>query len=120
MAAHFDCNRDTVEGRLNWARRRRQGAPSIQKVTGTRDTLAINKIRPCHKNEPQAVYAFQVLEFVDVFQQHNGTSISRPELTIRMLIVGYCFGIRSERRPCEGVHLNLAYLLSAWARRLRA
>ncbi len=28
---------------------------------------------------------------------------------IRMLIVGYCFGIRSERRLCEQVHLNLAY-----------
>jgi len=28
---------------------------------------------------------------------------------IRMLIVGYCFGIRSERRLCEDVHLNLAY-----------
>jgi len=27
---------------------------------------------------------------------------------IRMLIVGYCFGIRSERRLCEEVHLNLA------------
>jgi transposase len=32
-----------------------------------------------------------------------------PELKIRMLIVGYCFGIRSERRLCEEVHLNLAY-----------
>ena len=32
-----------------------------------------------------------------------------PELMIRMLIVGYCFGIRSERRVCEEVHLNLAY-----------
>lgn len=32
-----------------------------------------------------------------------------PELTIRMLIVGYCMGIRSERRLCEEVHLNLAY-----------
>ena len=28
---------------------------------------------------------------------------------IRMLIVGYCMGIRSERRLCEEVHLNLAY-----------
>jgi hypothetical protein len=28
---------------------------------------------------------------------------------IRMLIVGYCFGIRSERRLCEEVDLNLAY-----------
>ena len=26
-----------------------------------------------------------------------------------MLIVRYCFGIRSERRLCEEVHLNLAY-----------
>jgi len=32
-----------------------------------------------------------------------------PELMIRMLIVGYCFAIRSERRLCEEVHLNLAY-----------
>jgi transposase len=32
-----------------------------------------------------------------------------PELLIRMLIVGYCFGIRSERRLCEEIHLNLAY-----------
>ena len=32
-----------------------------------------------------------------------------PELLIRMLIVGYCFGVRSERRLCEEVHLNLAY-----------
>lgn len=26
-----------------------------------------------------------------------------------MLLVGYCFGIRSERRLCEEVHLNFAY-----------
>jgi transposase len=32
-----------------------------------------------------------------------------PELMIRMLIVGYCYSIRSERRLCEEVHLNLAY-----------
>lgn len=32
-----------------------------------------------------------------------------PELMIRMLIVGYCFAIRSERRLCEEAHLNLAY-----------
>jgi transposase len=32
-----------------------------------------------------------------------------PELMIRMLIVGYCYGIRSERRLCEEVALNLAY-----------
>src|SRR3974377_704695 len=38
----------------------------------------------------------------------GGPSIS-PDLMIRMLLVGYCFGIRSERRLCEEVHLNLAY-----------
>jgi transposase len=32
-----------------------------------------------------------------------------PELMILMLIVGYCFSIRSERRLCQEVHLNLAY-----------
>ena len=32
-----------------------------------------------------------------------------PELMIRMLLVGYAFAIRSERRLCEEVHLNLAY-----------
>ena len=32
-----------------------------------------------------------------------------PELMIRMLIVGYCYGIRSERRLCEEVRLHLAY-----------
>jgi transposase len=32
-----------------------------------------------------------------------------PELMIRMLLVGYCYGIRSERRLCEELGLNLAY-----------
>jgi transposase len=32
-----------------------------------------------------------------------------PELMIRMLLVGYCYSIRSERRLCEEVELNLAY-----------
>ena len=29
-----------------------------------------------------------------------------PELMIRMLLIGYCFGIRSERHLCDEVHLN--------------
>jgi transposase len=32
-----------------------------------------------------------------------------PQLMLRMLLVGYLFGIRSEQRLCEEVHLNLAY-----------
>jgi transposase len=32
-----------------------------------------------------------------------------PELLISMLIIGYCYGIPSERRLCEEVHLHLGY-----------
>ncbi|MEW6467238.1 MAG: IS1182 family transposase [Pseudomonadota bacterium] len=43
------------------------------------------------------------------FYSQIGRPSIDPELLIRMLLVGYCFGIRSERRLCEEVHLNLAY-----------
>src|SRR5437879_9849557 len=43
------------------------------------------------------------------FYSHTGRPSIDPQLLIRMLIVGYCFGIRSERRLCAEVHLNLAY-----------
>ena len=43
------------------------------------------------------------------FYSSMGRPSIDPELMIRILIVGYCFGIRSERRLCEEVHLNLAY-----------
>lgn len=43
-----------------------------------------------------------------IFYIHTGRPSVDPELLIRML-AGYCFGIRSERRQCEEVHLNLAY-----------
>ena len=43
------------------------------------------------------------------FYSATGRPSIDPELLIRMLIVGYCFGIRSERRLCEEVHLNLGY-----------
>jgi transposase len=40
---------------------------------------------------------------------HTGRPSIDPELMIRMLIIGYCYGIRSERRLCEEVGTNLAY-----------
>ena len=43
------------------------------------------------------------------FYSHTGRPSIDPELMIRMLLIGYCYGIRSERRLCEEVHLNLAY-----------
>jgi transposase len=48
-------------------------------------------------------------EHLAPFYSHTGRPSIDPELMVRMLIVGYCFGIRSERRLCEEVHLNLAY-----------
>ena len=43
------------------------------------------------------------------FYSHTGRPSIDPELMVRMLLIGYSFGIRSERRLCEEVHLNLAY-----------
>ena len=43
------------------------------------------------------------------FYSTTGRPSIDPELLIRMLIIGYCYGIRSRRRLCEEVHLNLAY-----------
>jgi len=40
---------------------------------------------------------------------HTGRPSIDPELMIRMLIIGYCFGIRSERQSCEELRFNLAY-----------
>ena len=43
------------------------------------------------------------------FYASTGRPSVDPELMIRMLLIGYCLGIRSERRLCDEVHLNLAY-----------
>src|SRR5947207_3078970 len=43
------------------------------------------------------------------FYSEIGRPSIDPELMIRMLIVGYCYGIRFERRLCEEVELHLAF-----------
>src|SRR4051794_3875845 len=43
------------------------------------------------------------------FYSSTGRPSIDPELLIRMLMVGYCFGIGWERGLCEEVHLTLAY-----------
>jgi transposase len=50
-----------------------------------------------------------VPEHLRPFYSDIGRSSIDPELMIRMLIIGYCMGIRLERPLCEEVHLNLAY-----------
>jgi transposase len=51
----------------------------------------------------------EVLAHLEPFYSEVGRPSIDPELMIRMLIVGCCFGVRSERRLCEEVHLKLAY-----------
>jgi transposase len=51
----------------------------------------------------------QVRRDLASFYSNIGRPSIDPELMIRMLLIGYCFGIRSERRLCDEVHLNLAY-----------
>lgn len=48
-------------------------------------------------------------EHLAKYHSHTGRPSIDPELMVRMLIIGYSYGIRSERRLCEEVHLNLAY-----------
>lgn len=43
------------------------------------------------------------------YYSHTGRPSIDPVLMIRMLIVGYAFAIRSERRLCSEVQVNLAY-----------
>src|SRR6202030_3401962 len=59
------------------------------------------------------VFATAVLadlhEQLKTFYSDIGRPSIDPELMIRMLLVGYCYGIRHERRLCQEVALHLAY-----------
>ena len=59
------------------------------------------------------VFATAVLadlhEQLKPFYSDIGRPSIDPELMIRMLLVGYCYGIRHERRLCQEVALHLAY-----------
>ena len=46
---------------------------------------------------------------LEPFYSEIGRPSIDPDLMIRMLIVAYCYGIRSERKLCEEVNLHLAY-----------
>src|SRR4051794_38095324 len=48
-------------------------------------------------------------EKLAAFYSDIGRPSIDPELMIRMLIVGYCYGIRFERRLCEEVKFHLGY-----------
>src|SRR5215813_12499794 len=48
-------------------------------------------------------------ERLEAYYSDIGRPSIDPELMIRMLIVGYCYGLRSERKLCQEVELHLAY-----------
>jgi transposase len=52
-----------------------------------------------------------VRKYLTEFYSSTGRPSIDPELMMRMLLVGYIMGIRSERRLCDEIHLNLAYRL---------
>jgi len=51
----------------------------------------------------------ELREHLAPYYSHTGRPSIDPELMIRVLLIGYCLGIRSERQLCEEVRLNLAY-----------
>ncbi|MEM8820377.1 MAG: transposase, partial [Pseudomonadota bacterium] len=51
----------------------------------------------------------EIRDFLAPYYSVIGRPSIDPELMIRMLLIGYCFGVRSERRLCEEVHVNLAF-----------
>jgi transposase len=50
-----------------------------------------------------------IRQHLSPFYSSTGRPSVDPQLMIRMLLVGCCLGIRSERRLCDEVHPNLAY-----------
>jgi len=51
----------------------------------------------------------ELREKLKPFYSEIGRPSIDPELMLRMLIIGYCYGIRFERKLCEEVELHLAY-----------
>ncbi len=51
----------------------------------------------------------EIRKHLQVYYSNTGRPSIDPELMIRMLLIGYCYGIRSERRLCEEIRFNLAY-----------
>lgn len=48
-------------------------------------------------------------ELTEPYYSEKGRPSVDPQVLIRMMLIGYLFGIDSERRLCVEVHLNLAY-----------
>ena len=72
-----------------------------------------DRIPKCHLLRRMNVFVTVALadlhRTLEPFYSEIGRPSIDPELMIRVLIVGYCYGIRSERRLCQEIELHLAY-----------
>jgi transposase len=59
------------------------------------------------RSTPCSCWLADVRERLEPFYSGIGRPSIDPELMIRMLIVGCCYGIGSERRLCEEAQLHL-------------
>jgi hypothetical protein len=63
----------------------------------------------CARSTPSMPGFCRLHQKLAPYYSSTGRPSIDPELMIRMLIIGYCHGIRSEWRLCDEVGLNLAY-----------
>ena len=85
--------RQVAQGALFYAFSIEEFVPADHPLRGVDRFLDLSDVRPL---------------LAPSYSSHGRPSID-PELMIRMLVLGYCRGLRSERRLCEEVHVNLAY-----------
>lgn len=85
--------RQVAQGALFYEFSIEEFVPSDHPLRGIDRFLDLSEVRP----------------FLAPSYSPHGRPSGDPELMIRMLLLGYCQGIRSERRLCEEVHVNLAY-----------
>ena len=88
--------------------RQRRDQGSCSTSSGLRDRIPENHLLRRMNVFVTVVLADLHKELKPYYSDIGRPSID-PELMIRMLIVGYCYGIRSERRLCQEVALHLAY-----------
>ena len=59
-------------------------------------------------------------ELTEPLYSDKGRPSIAPQVLIRMLLIGYLYGINGERRLCREVHLNIAYCWKIRSRITRA
>src|SRR5689334_6185096 len=87
------------------------GPPQVDKAALFYEFSLERHVPVSHQLRPidRFVDLSDVRSYIAPFYSSTGRPSVDPERLMRMLLVGYCYGIRSELGLCEEVHLNLAY-----------